>query len=93
MHPGGDLSVEGSAVFINCFMDDHIGPEGYSPISSSGPDGNRIWFEVDERSRFFEYGSYGPGGAHSDGRPRLDENQAGWYSRDQVLNGWDPGSD
>ena len=89
-HPNGDPAVEGSAVFINCFMDDHIAPEGYAPISSVGSDGLRKWFDVDGRSRFFEFGSYGPGALDSDERPRLSPEQAGWYTTYQVLNGWDP---
>jgi pectinesterase len=92
-HPGGDPSAEGSAVFIDCFMDAHIGPEGYAPISGVGPDGKRIWFEVDERSRFFEYGSHGPGGAASAQRPQLTAERAEWYTPAQVLNGWNPDGD
>ena len=89
-HPKGDPAAEGSAVFVNCFMDDHIGPEGYAPISGVGPDGVRKWFEVDDRSRFFEYGSHGPGAIDSEDRPQLSPERAGWYTTDQVLNGWDP---
>lgn len=89
-HPGAVPTAEGSAVFINCFMDDHIGPEGFAPISGVGADGVRVWFEVDERSRFFEFGSHGPGGAPSEHRPRLTARQAEWFSVKQVLNGWDP---
>lgn len=89
-HPGADPGAEGSAVFIDCYMEDHIGPEGYAPISAVGADGVRVWFEVGERSRFFEYGSHGPGGAPSARRPRLKDSQAQWYSEAQVLNGWSP---
>jgi pectinesterase len=89
-HPGAVRTAEGSAVFINCFMDDHIGPEGYAPISAVDSNGIRVWFEVDERSRFFEFGSHGPGGAPSEHRPQLTPGQAEWFTSDQALNGWNP---
>lgn len=89
-HPGAVRTAEGSAVFINCFMDDHIGREGYAPISAVDSNGVRVWFEVDERSRFFEFGSHGPGGAPSEYRPQLTPGRAEWFSSDQALNGWNP---
>ena len=92
-HPNGSPLAEGSAVFINCFMDNHIGPEGYAPISAVGPDGVRKWFKVDDRSRFFEQGSYGPGAIVSKQRPQLSPEVAEWYTAEQVLNGWNPASE
>ena len=89
-HPGADPHVEGSAVFIRCYMDDHIGPEGYAAISALDSTGERIWFDVKADSRFFEYGSYGPGAIKSVKRPTLDEKTRAWYSAANVLNGWLP---
>jgi pectinesterase len=89
-HPAADPSANGSAVFVRCYMDEHIGPEGYAPISAVDSEGRRIWFEVDATSRFFEYGSYGPGGARSEFRPQLTARQAEWFTPNQVLNGWKP---
>ncbi len=89
-HPGADLSISGSTVFANCFMDDHIGPKGYARISSRDSDGNRIWFDLKPDSRFFEYGSYGPGAINSPERPVLEESTMKWYSVRNVLNGWVP---
>ena len=89
-HPGGDLTVSGSAVFNNCFMDDHIGPDGYAPISARDSSGRRIWFEVKEDSRFFEFGSSGPGAVTSPARPVLDSTEARWYTANNVLCGWQP---
>jgi pectinesterase len=87
-HPGADLSVSGSAVFMNCFMDDHIGAIGYTRISSRDSTGRRIWFDLEPDSRFFEYGSHGPGAISSPERPMLDENSVKWYTVTNVLNGW-----
>lgn len=89
-HPKADPRVSGSAVFVNCYMDDHIGPQGYAPISSVDSVGNRIWFEVKPDSRFFEYGSYGPGAINSSDRPTLDKEAVKWYTLPNVLNGWLP---
>ena len=89
-HPGADLRVEGSAIFIRCYMDDHLGPEGYAAISALDSTGERIWFEVKADSRFFEFGSHGPGAIKSAKRPTLDEKTVAWYSAANVLNGWLP---
>lgn len=89
-HPGGDPRVEGSAVFVRCFMDDHLGLEGYAAISVRDSTGQRIWFEVKPDSRFFEFESHGPGAIKSAKRPTLDEKEAAYYSAANVLNGWSP---
>lgn len=89
-HPNADPLANGSAVFKSCYMDDHIGPEGFAPISGRGPDGERIWFEVNDSSRFFEFGSHGPGAEGAEHRRLLTEEQAEWYTTRQVLNGWVP---
>lgn len=89
-HPGADPRAEGSAVFVRCFMDDHLGPEGYARISARDSAGTRIWFEVKEDSRFFEFDSFGPGALDSPQRPNLKKEEAAWYSAENVLNGWTP---
>lgn len=89
-HPNANPLVNGSAVFMRCFMDDHIGPEGYAPISSVNADGERIWFEVDEQSRFFEFENHGPGALESDQRPRLTPARAKRFTPTAVLSGWKP---
>lgn len=89
-HPRADLSVNGSAVFMHCYMDDHLGPEGYAPISGVNAAGERIWFEVDENSRFFEYDNNGPGALESPHRPRLGPEEAGRFTVEHVLDGWSP---
>ncbi|MDZ7268960.1 MAG: pectinesterase family protein [candidate division KSB1 bacterium] len=89
-HPAGDPRVEGSAVFIRCFMDDHLGAEGYAPISIRDSTGQRLWFEVKPDSRFFEFESHGPGAIKSARRPTLNEKEAAYYTAAHVLNGWQP---
>jgi pectinesterase len=89
-HPQADLTAVGSAVFRNCYMDDHIGAEGYAPISARNAAGERIWFKLEPYSRFFEYASHGPGAIDSPERPVLTERTAVWYTPVNVLNGWTP---
>ncbi|MBN2280659.1 MAG: pectinesterase A [Candidatus Marinimicrobia bacterium] len=89
-HPEANLQVSGSAVFIHCFMDDHISAAGYAKISSQASNGERIWFELEPDSRFFEYNNYGPGALESPTRPGLDKKSAQWYTQNQLLNGWRP---
>jgi pectinesterase len=89
-HPNADPHISGSTIFINCYMDDHIGPEGYATISSIDSTGNRIWFDLEADSRFFEYHSYGPGAINSSNRPTLDRQSAKWYTVEHVLDDWVP---
>lgn len=92
-HPGADPRADGSAVFIRCYMDDHIGLDGYAPISARDEAGERVWFDLEPDSRFFEYGSYGPGAHEGPRRPSLRAGAAAWYTPAQVLGGWDPAGD
>jgi pectinesterase len=89
-HPKADPKADGSAVFVRCTMDDHIGSLGYAPISSRDSTGQKIVFDLEKDSRFFEYESYGPGAVKSSRRPVLDENAAAWYTVGNALNGWKP---
>lgn len=89
-HPHADPAVSGSAIFINCFIEDHLGPEGYAEISAVDSTGEKILFTVEPDSRFFEYGSRGPGALITRQRPQLSAEAAAWYSRAQILRGWSP---
>ena len=88
-HPGAAEGVNSSAVYIDCWMDDHIGPRGWDRMSSVDATGTRIWYEPEE-SRFFEFGSTGPGAAASPRRRTLTSEDAAYYSADRVLRGWQP---
>ena len=89
-HPGNDPTANGSAVFVRTFMDDHIGEDGYAPISGRSPDGERIWYDLEPTSRFFEHETYGPGAHEGPRHPHLPPGAAGWYKPAHVLRGWDP---
>lgn len=89
-HPGADPKAVGSAVFVGCFMDDHVGPDGYDRISSRNEAGEQVWFDLEPTSRFFEHGSHGPGAHAGPRRPTLAAEEARWYTVEQVRRGWDP---
>lgn len=89
-HPGADPRVNGSAVFLHCFMDAHIAKDGYAPISSRAPDGTRRIFDLEPDGRFFEFGSHGPGAHRGPRRPRLAPELLEAYRPEAVLGGWRP---
>jgi pectinesterase len=90
-HPGADPRAVGSAVFIDSFMDDHMDVDGYAPISAGTNEaGERVWFDLEPTSRFFEYGTYGPGAHEGPRRPTLTAEEAQWYAPEYVLAGWEP---
>jgi pectinesterase len=90
-HPSGNPHAIGSAVFIDTWMDDHIGATGWSPMNSTDAAGNRVENQPGD-ARFFEYRSTGPGAIASPSRRVLTPEQAAAYDVVRVLDGWDPRS-
>ena len=88
-HPFGNPQAIGSAVFIDCWMDDHIGAKGWDRMSMVDSTGTRVWWEP-ESARFFEYGTTGPGAVASERRRVLSASEAQRYTPDSVLAGWKP---
>jgi pectinesterase len=88
-HPSGNPDAIGSAVFIDTWMDDHIGATGWSPMNSTDAAGHRVENQPGD-ARFFEYGSTGPGAVASPSRRVLTAEQAAAYDIVRVLDGWDP---
>jgi polygalacturonase len=88
-HPFADPNAVGSAVFIDCWMDDHIGSKGWDRMSSVDSTGTRIWYEPGS-ARFFEFGTKGPGAVASPTRRRLSASEAKRYTPAAVLDGWVP---
>ncbi|MDR3528007.1 MAG: pectinesterase family protein [Rhizomicrobium sp.] len=86
----GDPEAVGAAVYINCWMDDHIVPEGWHPMSYGTKEGGRAELQP-EAVRFYEFGSTGPGaGAASARRRILSAEQAKAFDAKLVLDGWTP---
>ncbi|HEX6558585.1 MAG TPA: hypothetical protein VF021_03965, partial [Longimicrobiales bacterium] len=88
-HPSGDPAAAGSAVFVNTWMGDHIGAQGWDIMYSVDAAGVRT-LNKPEDARFFEYGSAGPGAGASPTRRVLSAQQAKNYSIAKVLDGWKP---
>ncbi len=89
-HPGGNPRAVGMAIFVECYMDDHIAAKGWDRMSA-GPmtNGERMWFEP-EHARFAEYKSTGPGAVEGPTRRRLSDGDATTYTKELVLDGWRP---
>ena len=88
-HPFNDLAVNGQSVFVECWMDDHIGEKGWDRMSATDSSGTRVWYEP-EGARFFEYRSSGPGAIQSPRRRQLSSADAARYTSRNVLSGWVP---
>jgi pectinesterase len=88
-HPYNDVTVNGESVFIDCWMDDHVGEKGWERMSATDSLGARVWYEP-EGARFFEYGTKGPGAITSPKRRQLSERDAANYTIANVLSGWLP---
>ncbi len=88
-HPGADPNVHSAVVYIDCLMDDQIGAEGWTRMSSVDASGTRIWYEPAD-ARFSEYGSKGPGAIASATRRTLTPEQAREYTLAKIFDGWVP---
>jgi pectinesterase len=88
-HPFGDPEAVGSAVFIDTWMDDHVGAKGWERMSSTDSTGARVWWEP-ETARFFEHGTRGPGAVTSPARRQLSAGEASRFTTASVLRGWAP---
>jgi pectinesterase len=88
-HPFADPAAVANVVFIDTWMDDHIGQKGWDRMSSIDSTGTRIWYEPSS-GRFVEYGSKGPGAVASATRRVLSGKDARTYTVEAVLDGWVP---
>lgn len=86
-----DPNAIGSSVFLDCFMDDHIHPNGWWSMTGLQKSGPQRTVFLPEDSRFFEYRSYGPGATvASQIRRQLSDGEAERYTPALVLSGWAP---
>jgi pectinesterase len=59
----GDPRFVAAACFLDCWMDDHIAPEGWTEMWYTGRDGDPRTMLQPEDVRFSQHGSRGPGRA------------------------------
>jgi pectinesterase len=90
-HPFAKTDINSSAVYIDCWMDDHIGAQGWDRMSSVDSTGARTW-NLPANARFYEYDSTGPGAVRSPTRRVLSAEDAAKYAPVKVLDGWQPKS-
>lgn len=83
----GDPGVRGSAVFVDCWMDEHIDPAGWDAMAYTARDGSRVMFAPGE-ARLGEIGSRGPGAARGERRPWLGDEDRAVFSARMVLGDW-----
>ncbi|PZR34338.1 pectinesterase family protein [Caulobacter segnis] len=57
----GDPRYVGMSAFIDCWMDDHIAPEGWTEMWYTGKDGNPRTMLQPEEARFSQFRPRGPG--------------------------------
>lgn len=88
-HPFAKTDINSSAVYIDCWMDNHIGAKGWDRMSSVDSTGTRTW-NLPENARFYEYGSTGPGAVKSPTRRVLTAAEAATYAPSRVMDGWIP---
>jgi len=84
----GDPKYVGASTFLDCWMDDHIAPAGWTEMWYTGKDGNRRTMLQPEDARFSQYRPRGPGAAHFPRGRALTEAEAKAMSIDVVLAGW-----
>ncbi len=78
----------GQAVFLNCWMDDHIDPAGWDRMAyGRDENGDYLWFTPD-KARFREFNNSGPGAGTGPQRWQLTAAEAASFSLNQVLGGW-----
>jgi pectinesterase len=73
----GDPRFVAAASYLDCWMDDHIAPEGWTEMWYTARDGNPRTMLQPEDVRFSQHGSYGPGrSAFRRGRTLTDAEAA-----------------
>jgi pectinesterase len=85
----GDPAAVGSAVFLQCWMDDHISADGWDEMYYANKEGGRSPLAPLE-ARLFEFASSGPGAFENRRRPWLNAPQAAAYSEAAILDAWHP---
>lgn len=83
---GGNTALLGAAAWIDCWMDSHIHPEGWTWMGYRGPGDYPMRLEPLD-ARLYEYRSRGPGAGRGPTRRLLGAAQAEFHRR-YPLSGW-----
>lgn len=86
---GGNMSLLGAAAFLDCWMDAHIHPNGWTPMHYRGPDGAERYLQPGE-ARLYEHASRGPGARTGPARRQLGTAELARYTRAAMFEAWRP---
>ncbi|WP_297510325.1 pectinesterase family protein [uncultured Caulobacter sp.] len=81
----GDPKYVGMSAFLDCWMDDHIAPAGWTEMWYTGKDGNPRTMLQPEEARFWQYRPSGPGAGPFPRGRWLTPAQARAMTRAKVL--------
>lgn len=87
--PFADRTLVPSAVFVDTWMDDHVGARGWDRMGMTDSTGQRLWSEPGD-ARFFEVRSTGPGAVPGPNRRVLAGAEAARYTVPAALGDWRP---
>ena len=87
---GGNMELTGMAAFLDCWMDGHIRPEGWTAMHFRAPNGPEGWL-TPQQARLYEQGSRGPGaGKASEIRRPLPDVLVGFFWSVWFFGVWFP---
>lgn len=87
---GGNMQLLGAAAFLDCWMDGHIHPDGWTSMGYTNPEGVRTQLTPQE-ARFFEHGTRGPGrGPARDTRRILAKADLAIFNEKAIRGDWEP---
>jgi pectinesterase len=87
---GNNMDLTGATAYIDCWMDTHIAPAGWTSMGFTDPSGLRRQL-MPQEARLFEFASKGPGAAAvSDTRRFLTDGQARTMLSPATFGDWQP---
>jgi pectinesterase len=87
---GNNMDLTGATAYIDCWMDRHIAPAGWTSMGFTDPSGQRRQL-MPQEARLFEFASKGPGAAASSGTRRfLTDGQARTMLSPATFGDWQP---
>lgn len=86
---GGNMSLLGAASYIDCWMDAHIHPDGWTWMNYRVVGGPDRRLEPSD-ARLFEHASRGPGANNGASRRQLSATELRNYARAAMFGDWRP---
>jgi pectinesterase len=87
--PYADPSLRPMVVFVDTWMDDHVGARGWDRMGMTDSTGRRLWSEPLD-ARFYEVRSTGPGAVPGPNRRVLAGPEAARHTVAAALGDWTP---